>query len=526
MALVRTDYGLIYNTDGSLCATLLPEGGVAVEEATENLVPDGDVEKTGSALISSISYALDVATFKQLEGKVLTVSIDVIDKYDGKHVIDIYLRREDAEGGVVEGTRSSPIHVTSEYRRVSYTFTLPELGTITKLYLYIRGNTYVPGGGDNTGTYTVKNAQIENKPYDTSFVNGIRPPGRLAYPSHVVLDPREGAIRFKFIPLVVQNWNNYFFMSSLSNGRFVFFLTQSGVGLFDYGAANSGVATPEGVFQARQEYDVVLRWSINTGKQAIFVNGIKYEQDLPNGVADDFPAQISTVDNYATVIKELCFFKRYPSDDEIRTWHSLDAPFFDPNDRIDAAARPIYAPGTTIGAKGLVVDKNGVDQVAVGDISGRQWRGSPLPSGTFGLWAPDGFIAVSENESIIVADAAGVHTTSTSWQDIPGFTVTITVKDSAAIFITARFNARVRTSTDANIVGYFRLLRNEVQLDLATIGINTGGSNITLRTPVMCSYLDKQNAGTYQYKCQFRSISSGVEVSSFDRELIINVMKR
>jgi len=37
MALVRTDYGLIYNTDGSLCATLLPEGGVAVEEGTNLL---------------------------------------------------------------------------------------------------------------------------------------------------------------------------------------------------------------------------------------------------------------------------------------------------------------------------------------------------------------------------------------------------------------------------------------------------------------------------------------------------------
>mgnify|MGYP000890505950 FL=1 len=40
MALVRTDYGLIYNDDGSLCATLLPEGGVAVEEGTTNLLTE------------------------------------------------------------------------------------------------------------------------------------------------------------------------------------------------------------------------------------------------------------------------------------------------------------------------------------------------------------------------------------------------------------------------------------------------------------------------------------------------------
>ena len=177
------------------------------------------------------------------------------------------------------------------------------------------------------------------------------------------------------------------------------------------------------------------------------------------------------------------------------------------------------------GAKGLVVDKNGVDQVAVGDISGRQWRGSPLPSGTFGLWAPNGFIAVSENESIIITDGAGIHTTSTSWQDIPGFVVNISLQEPAAIFITARFNARVRSTAYA-AVGHFRLLRNETQLNLATLRILSGSQNITLQTPVMCSYLDKLNAGTYQYKCQFRSVDSDTEVSSFDRELIINVMKR
>lgn len=165
-------------------------------------------------------------------------------------------------------------------------------------------------------------------------------------------------------------------------------------------------------------------------------------------------------------------------------------------------------------------------QVAIGDISGYLWKGGPLPAGTYGLWAPEGLIAVSENDYVIVADSVGIHTTSTEWQDIPGFVVNISLKESAAIFITARFNARVRTTTDVNVVGYFRLLRNETQLDLATIGINTGGTNIVLRTPVMCSYLDKRNAGIYQYKCQFCSINSGVEVSSFDRELIVNVMKR
>ncbi|MCD6381397.1 MAG: hypothetical protein J7L43_00250, partial [Candidatus Aenigmarchaeota archaeon] len=47
MALVKTDYGLVYNDDGSLCTTIreddIPFEGVksfAVEEGTENLVPN------------------------------------------------------------------------------------------------------------------------------------------------------------------------------------------------------------------------------------------------------------------------------------------------------------------------------------------------------------------------------------------------------------------------------------------------------------------------------------------------------
>jgi hypothetical protein len=205
------------------------------------------------------------------------------------------------------------------------------------------------------------------------------------------------------MPLVVQNWNNYFFMSSLSNGRFLFFLTQSGVGRFDYGAANSGPATPEGVFQARQEYDVVLRWSINTGKQAIFVNGIKYEQDLPNGVADDFPAQISTVDNYATVIKELCFFKRYPSDDEIRTWHSLDAPFYDPREQIDSAGRPVHGAGWE-------ADQNGLRSNVVTETGRRSFEITTDGNAYFGGELRAGIVvdeSISNNSTIAKLYSAG-----------------------------------------------------------------------------------------------------------------------
>src|SRR5690606_1889013 len=52
MPLVQTDYGLIYNTNGSLCVTLRPGegrfgGAVAVEEGTTNLIPSNMLKFEG-----------------------------------------------------------------------------------------------------------------------------------------------------------------------------------------------------------------------------------------------------------------------------------------------------------------------------------------------------------------------------------------------------------------------------------------------------------------------------------------------
>ena len=347
-----TDYGLV--TGNGLCATLLPEGGVAVEEATENLVPDGDVEKTGSTIIS---YALDVATFKQLEGKVLTVSIDAIDKYDGKHVIDIYLRREDAEGGVVEGTRSSPIHVTSEYRRVSYTFTLPELGTITKLYLCIRGNTYVPGGGDNTGTYTVKNAQIENKPYDTAFVKGSRSWGALDIPTNLSL-LQSGTIAFKcWTPKAMEHQLSYYdgAVINVCQGDVRQIDLGMGKGGFNF-CVNSATVMPMIPYEPNTKYFVVITWE-DGGNPKLYLNG-----DLKYGVAETFTdpgngiiqlgRQITTRVNTIR-FKNLLICPYAVSPETIATWHSLDAPFYDPREQIDSAGRPVHGAGWEADQNGL-----------------------------------------------------------------------------------------------------------------------------------------------------------------------------
>jgi hypothetical protein len=47
-----------------------------------------------------------------------------------------------------------------------------------------------------------------------------------------------------------------------------------------------------------------LRWSASTNTQALFVNGVKYERTLPNGVATSFPATVSIVNNYSAYIDD------------------------------------------------------------------------------------------------------------------------------------------------------------------------------------------------------------------------------
>src|SRR5690606_34535068 len=75
------------------------------------------------------------------------------------------------------------------------------------------------------------------------------------------------------------------------------------------------------------------------------------------------------------------------------------------------------------GRHGMLVSDGSNDKVAVGDISGRTWKGKAMPAGTYGFWAPDGFIAVSTHEVAEVGDIIGSSTTSTNFVDIPGFSL-------------------------------------------------------------------------------------------------------
>jgi len=168
-------------------------------------------------------------------------------------------------------------------------------------------------------------AQIEEKPYATSFIDGTRAAETLTIPTASVLNPQEGTVEFWVKPLVVTNWNNFFYMDT-SNGRFLLFFTTNGTAKFDYGPNNTGPQTPAGTIEANNWYHIVLRWSATTGKQALFVNGVKYEQNLPNGVASSFPSTVSIVNNYSAYIDDLRISSRARTDEEIAAAYQSNQP--------------------------------------------------------------------------------------------------------------------------------------------------------------------------------------------------------
>lgn len=174
--------------------------------------------------------------------------------------------------------------------------------------------------------YEIKAVQLEQKPYATSFINGTRAAETLTIPTAGVLNPQEGTVECWVKVPIVTNWNNFFRMDGLSNGRFLLFFNSSGSACFDYGPVSTGSATPAGTIEANNWYYIALRWSATTGKQALFINGVKYEKDLPNGVATSFPSTVSVVNNYSAYIDDLRISNRARTDAEILAAYQSNEP--------------------------------------------------------------------------------------------------------------------------------------------------------------------------------------------------------
>lgn len=190
MALIKEDYGLIYNDDGSLCVTVrdddTPFQGVksyAIEESTENLITEFDSysiqgttlvtkiddNKNGHFLIEGISGD----RFVWQGGNYTATTQTITGSYKFKIIegnindLGIYLFRQGTTGGVGQVLEQN-IRKIDNKNIVTITFD----GT---------GTQDVTVGLTISGTmkFEVWEPQMEQKPFATSFVDGSRPDGLL-----------------------------------------------------------------------------------------------------------------------------------------------------------------------------------------------------------------------------------------------------------------------------------------------------------------------------------------------------------
>jgi len=194
MATVKTDYGLIYKDDGSLCVTRrtddVPFPGTtawAVESGTTNVItnplPDGTAnwsKSDNNGSVSTLTYdeneeclILEVTAtgsgYPRLTsngfGPLNILSLSFYAKADanGKK-----LNTNFYEGGSTKIYRTHTL--TTTWQR--YTCSIDTTYNLSRMY-------FVP---HTVGTYYIKLIQVEALPFATSFVNGTRAGGKLYIP--------------------------------------------------------------------------------------------------------------------------------------------------------------------------------------------------------------------------------------------------------------------------------------------------------------------------------------------------------
>ena len=271
----------------------------------------------------AVSSGLYVTTANAsvIAGENVTASA-YVRKGQGDYSVRITIEWKNSSGQIIDYVKGVRTPLTEHWQRLTVTGTAPAGTDRVTITIYT----------DTTGVagdyFYVDGWQVEKKAYPTSWVPGgtTRFRETLTIPTAGVLNPQEGTIEFWVKPLVVANYNNFFHMQT-SNGRFLlFFGTNFYSAIFDYGATNSGVKSSANTITTNNWYHIVLRWSATTGKQALFVNGVKYEQDLPNGVATSFPATVNIVNTYSAYIDDLRISNRARSDEEILTAYQSEQP--------------------------------------------------------------------------------------------------------------------------------------------------------------------------------------------------------
>jgi hypothetical protein len=321
----KTDYGLIYNTDGSLCATTLPECGVAVEEGTENLItnfnPTLSTDGTGAVIThSDYKTVVDLrnwtgATYGYLRFKGGTASPGIP-----------YSFSTTQESGILAqyrmGKDTPPEHVAGFSTKigrteVTRTFTT-EAGTLFIDYVFFP-NTHA-------GQVLVfKYPQIERNSFSTSFTEGTRLPGALDIPTNISL-LESGTIAFTvWTPKAMEDRTGYYDGAVVNVCQGTVRQLDLGMGTSGLNLAILGASVRTLPYEPGNKYLCVLTWE-NGGNPRFYLNGnpeysgTQTFADAGNGIIQlgrQLTTRVNTV-RYQNL--RICPYAVSP--ETVKAWHS------------------------------------------------------------------------------------------------------------------------------------------------------------------------------------------------------------
>ena len=364
MALVRTDYGLIYNTDGSLCATLLPDGGVAVTEGTTNLFP---LEKSIVVRGDTTPYQYSV-TSGLVQGGTYTLRAFIkVEPNDDTSNPRMTLRFIYSDG-----TRNE--HRTNNFPKdgVEYEYILTKTANPDKTLVEINGWILDHGSVGPGGKYqSARNIQLEQKSFATPFTEDTRPPGRLPYDIPQLKGARDFTLHFKFLPYMFKEtaWAQYLF-STRTNDYLHYYavINDSGTRLAINTALEeddtwvyANIYNPPININSWHRFVMTGRQEGNQATISIYLDGVEVYKSTRVGTLRPFPGILALGTNHSLsyafngAFRELYICPYAVSAETVATWHSLDAPFFDPREQIDAGAKTIHMYQSDINGHGHTI---------------------------------------------------------------------------------------------------------------------------------------------------------------------------
>jgi hypothetical protein len=301
MSLVKTDYGLVYNTDGILCYTErtddTPFQGVksyAVEEKTQNYMIEYDSYLTqGSPIVTKINdgkrghfllQGVSGDRFVWQGGNFTATTQTITGSYKFKIIegnindLGIYLFRQGTTGGVGQVLEEN-IRKIDNKNIVTITFDGTETQYLT-VGVTLNGNLKVE----------VWEPQMEEKSFPTSFVDGNRLEGDFKLPIDLA-SKDDFVLNFwiKMNPYYLENSNKYFSLGDYKDTNNWNFSLQ--IRCYSPNLPYIKVTKRENVTITQsdkyEKSDLAIEWAMVTfiydnGIVKIFYNGLKVIENILN----------------------------------------------------------------------------------------------------------------------------------------------------------------------------------------------------------------------------------------------------